>query len=89
MATNGVPGGATRPPLAGAPVASVDDKVVAEFLLSRRYHLAALEFHQELLEGNNGVHHVEVLNKFFNEPGNFSNLVRSTEAKAKENKAAG
>lgn len=78
------PGGLTP-----SPAPRCDEKAVAEFLLSKRFHLAALEFHQELLEANNGLHNVEVLNKFFNDPGNFVALVRSTEAKAKENKANG
>jgi hypothetical protein len=36
----------------------VDEATVAQFLLGRKYFLAALELHQELLEGNNGIHNV-------------------------------
>jgi hypothetical protein len=68
-----------------APALTVDD--VAQHLLSRKLYLTALELHQELLENNSGVHNVAVLNKFFNDPKNFSALVRRVEEE--ETKAKG
>ena len=62
----------------------VDESVVAEFLLFKKYHLAALELHQELLESNNGVHNVAALNKFFNDPALFESLVLKTDEKARQ-----
>ena len=37
--------------LATAASAGLNDAAVAEYLLSKRFYLAALELHQELLEG--------------------------------------
>lgn len=68
---------------------SIDDGAVAQYLLNKRYFLVALELHQELLEGNNGVHNVASLNSFFNSPEQMAALVRSTEDKAKQNKSSG
>jgi hypothetical protein len=65
-----------------------DEASVAQFLLSRKYYLAALELHQELLEGNNGIHNVAPLNAFFGSQDNFAALVRSTEEKGRTNKAS-
>ena len=39
--------------LATAASAGLNDAAVAEYLLSKRFYLAALELHQELLEGVN------------------------------------
>lgn len=41
-----------------------------------RYYLAALELHQELLEGNQGLHNVSSLNKFFTSADNYGTLVK-------------
>jgi len=57
--------------------------------LGRRFHLTALEFHQELLEGNNGLHNVAALNSFFSNPSAFASLTTSIETAAKKNKAEG
>ncbi len=82
----------------GAPSSSLIDSsavggltgdAVAEWLLSQKYHLAALELHQELLEGNNGVHTVARLNSFFNSADAFAALTKSTEARSKQNDANG
>jgi hypothetical protein len=67
----------------------IDESLVAEFLLAKKYHLAALELHQELLESNNGVHNVPSLNRFFNDPSLFESLVATTEKKAREAQAKG
>ena len=64
-----------RPP-SGAGVSDAD---VAAYLLSKKCFLTALEFHQELLEANNGLHGVAALNKFFNDPTIYSALVRKIE----------
>lgn len=66
-----------------------DESAVAEFLIAKKYHLAALELHQELLEANNGVHNVAALNKFFNDGSLFESLVRTTEKKAQEAQTKG
>jgi hypothetical protein len=34
-----------------------------------------LEFHQELLEANNGIHNVTTLNQFFSNPQTYAALV--------------
>ena len=65
----------------------LDESQVAEFLLAKKFHLVALELHQELLEANNGVHNVAALNRFFNDGTMFENLVRTTETKARDAKA--
>ena len=82
-----VPGPRQAPSTPGG--STLNDQMVAEYLLSKRYFLAALELHQELLEGNSGIHNVAPLNTFFNDPAKFAALVNSTEAKAKENKGKG
>lgn len=79
---------ALRAPQAQAP-SPLDESAVAEFLLSRKYMLTALELHQELLEGNNGIHNVPSLNAFFNSPEKYAMLVRATESRAKDNAGAG
>lgn len=71
------------------PAAALDESAVAEFLVSKKYHLAALELHQELLESNNGVHHIAALNRFFNDPSLFESLVATTDRKAREAQAKG
>ena len=70
------------------PAASVDETAVSRFLLSRKYYLTALELHQELLEGNNGIHNVADLNAFFGSSDKFAALVRATEEKARANKSS-
>ena len=60
----------------GSASSSTDDDACARHLLSRKFYLAALELHQELLEGNNGVHSVGALNSFFGDAGNYASLVR-------------
>ena len=77
----------TRP--VGGSGRDLDEAQVGEFLLAKKYHLVALELHQELLEANNGVHNVAALNRFFNDGTMFENLVRTTENKAREAKAKG
>ncbi len=78
------------PYLQAAPVAPImDESAVANYLIGKKYHLAALELHQELLEANNGVHNVAALNKFFNDPSLFDSLVKTTEKKAQEAQAKG
>ena len=77
-----------RPGSSGG-LAAIDEGVVAQYLLNKRYFLAALELHQELLEGNNGIHNISSLNAFFNNADTLASLVRSTEDKAKQNKASG
>ena len=44
---------------------SLSDDSLATYLIQKGHFLTALEFHQELLEGNNGVHSVAALNRFF------------------------
>ena len=83
-------GPVTKP--AAAPLASpvvLDDAAVASHLLSRKFFLAALELHQELLEGNDGVHNVSVLNKFFNDSSNYASLVKRVEDEEVKNKLNG
>lgn len=63
-----------------------EDTQTAEHLLKRKFYLAALEFHQELLEGNNGVHNVGVLNKFFGDANNYASLVKRVEEEEAKNK---
>lgn len=70
-------------------IPALDDNIIGQYLLNKRYFLAALELHQELLEGNNGIHNVGVLNAFFNNADTLASLVKSTEDKAKQNKASG
>jgi hypothetical protein len=70
-------------------IATIDESSVADFLLQKKYHLAALELHQELLESNNGVHNVASLNRFFNDATLFDSLVKSTEKKANDFRAKG
>lgn len=60
----------------GSGASPVTDEAAAQHLLSRKFYLAALELHQELLEGNNGVHGVGVLNSFFGDANNYASLVR-------------
>lgn len=67
----------------------MDDSAAAEYLLKKKYYLAALELHQELLEGNNGVHNVSPLNKFFGDPFNYAALVKSVETEEANNKKNG
>ena len=67
---------------------SLSEAGVADFLLSKRYYLAALELHQDLLESNNGVHDVARLNQFFNDPENFMGIAKAVEAKAIQTKAS-
>jgi len=64
----------------------VDDNTVAEHLLKKKYYLSALELHQELLEGNNGVHNVAALNKFFGDSNNYSTLMKQVETDSITNK---
>ena len=71
--------------LATAASAGLNDAAVAEYLLSKRFYLAALELHQELLEGNNGIHNVATLNQFFGSPDNYAGIVRQTLDKVKKN----
>lgn len=63
---------------AGAPTPSppLDEGSVADFLLKKKYFLSALELHQELQEGNNGMHSVGALNKFFNDGNTYASLVK-------------
>lgn len=81
----------TRPAVGALPSSPVliDDAAVASHLLSRKFFLAALELHQELLEGNDGVHNVSVLNKFFNDPSNYASLVKRVEDEEVKNKLNG
>lgn len=67
----------------------MDDNAVAEYLLKKKYNLAALELHQELLEGNNGVHNVPALNKFFGDGANYTSLLKQVETDAATNKKNG
>jgi hypothetical protein len=67
----------------------MDDNGVAEYLLKKKYHLVALELHQELLEGNHGVHSVAALNKFFGDAANYAALVRSVEGEEAANRKNG
>ncbi len=67
----------------------MDDNSVAEYLLKKKYTLAALELHQELLEGNNGVHNIAALNKFFGDSANYAALLKQVEADAATNKKNG
>ncbi len=73
---------------ATAPTPSVDENAVADFLLKKKYYLAALELHQELLEGNNGVHNVGTLHKFFGDAAMYNNLVKSVADMTAANKRA-
>ena len=54
---------------------SISDDTLATYLIQKGHFLTALEFHQELLEGNNGVHSVATLNRFFSDSQNFEKLV--------------
>ena len=54
---------------------SLSDDSLATYLIQKGHFLTALEFHQELLEGNNGVHSVAALNRFFGDAQNFEKLV--------------
>lgn len=67
----------------------VDDNTVAEHLLKKKYYLSALELHQELLEGNNGVHNVAALNKFFGDNSNYTTLMKQVENDSLTNKKNG
>ena len=53
----------------------ISDDTLATYLIQKGHFLTALEFHQELLEGNNGVHSVATLNRFFGDSQNFEKLV--------------
>ena len=66
--------------------ADLNENNIADFLLAKKHYLTALEFHQELLEGNNGVHNVSSLNRFFNEPTNYTTILRATEELAQKNR---
>jgi hypothetical protein len=77
-------GGPRRTPTTTLSV-GLDDNAVGEYLLTKQFYLAALELHQELLEGNNGIHNVGVLNKFFGEQDNYAGIVRQTSEKIKRN----
>jgi len=81
--------GTPVPAGSGGAGAGLTEEAVADFLISRKYHLAALELHQELLEGNNGVHNVARLNTFFNNPKAYQSLLEITETRARQNKAEG
>ena len=59
--------------------AALTDDAVAAYLLQKRYLLAALELHQELLEGNNGVHGVAALHRFFGDESKLLALTQRTE----------
>lgn len=79
-------GPAPAPP--AAPVApSVDENLVAEFLLRKKFFLSALELHQELQEGNNGIHGVAALNRFFNDQATYTSLVKRVADEEARNKA--
>jgi hypothetical protein len=52
----------------------ISDDSLATYLIQKGHFLTALEFHQELLEGNNGVHSVAALNRFFGDAQNFEKL---------------
>lgn len=67
----------------------LDNDAVAKYLLQNKFFLAALELHQELLEGNNGVHNVGVLNAFFSDPTNYAKLVASAAGEEEKNKKNG
>ena len=68
---------------------ALSEDAIATYLLSKKYYLAALELHQELLEGNAGIHNVAPLNKFFNDAGNYASLVRRVQEAEATNKANG
>ena len=67
----------------------MDEHGVADFLLKKKFYLAALELHQELLEGNNGVHSVAALNKFFGDAAGYASLLRQVEGDRETNNKNG
>jgi hypothetical protein len=56
---------------------AVDDSRVADYLLSQKLYLAALEMHQELIERNKGAHSVAPLNDFFRDESRIDSLATS------------
>ena len=76
-AASGGGGGTTS--LASSSASALTDDAVAAYLLQKRYLLAALELHQELLEGNNGVHGVAALHRFFGDESKLLSLTQRTE----------
>ena len=76
-ASSGAGSGTTS--LASSSASALTDDVVAAYLLQKRYLLAALELHQELLEGNNGVHGVAALHRFFGDESKLLALTQRTE----------